>query len=188
MLLTQLRSYKVFGRAFKATFSHIADLGKSDNDTIPFRNMSQIADITVFDGAATPVTHTLKAISVTREKGKVVAEYRESLASVPAYAQIRMTATLELLKSGVYRCEQRVVVPVMETVSGQNAAGYTAAPKVAYENTVVTTAFFHQRSDITGRRLARQLAINLLGNISTSVAPAATGPIPELIDLLVAPT
>lgn len=150
--------------------------------------MSAIADITVFDGASTPVSHTLKAISVTREKGKVLAEWRESTVGVPAYAQIRASMLIERLKSGVYKTEQRVVVPVMESISGQNAAGYTAAPKVAYENTVVTTGWFHERSDITGRRLARQLSVNLSGNISTSVAAATSGPLPELFDMLVAPT
>lgn len=150
--------------------------------------MSQIANIIVFDGAATPVSHTLVAVSVTRDKGKIVAEWREALASVPANAQIRITLTLEKLRSGVFRTEQRVVVPVMETVSGQNAAGYTAAPKVAYENTVVTTGFFHERSDVAGRRLVRQLATNLQNNVSTSVAAATAGFTPELIDQLVAPT
>jgi hypothetical protein len=150
--------------------------------------MSQISDITVFDGAATPVVHTLKAVDVTREKGLVKANWRESLPGVPAYAQIRVSMQIERLKSGVYRAEQRVVVPVMETISGQNAAGYTAAPKVAYENTVITTAFYHERSDITGRRLARQLSTNLIGSVATSVTPVATGPLPELFDLLVAPT
>lgn len=150
--------------------------------------MSAISDITVFDGAATPVTHTLKAISVTREKGKVVADWRENLTTVPVYAQIRVTMTLEKLKSGIYKVDTRVVVPVMETVGAQNAAGYTAAPKVALENTVILTGFFHERSDATGRRLVRQLAVNLGGNITTSVVPATTGPLPELFDLLVSPT
>lgn len=150
--------------------------------------MSQIANITVYDGAATPVAHTLVAISVTREKGKVVALWREQLASLPVYAQISCTASVERMKSGVYKTEVRVEVPVMESVSGQNAAGYTAAPKVAYVNTVIVTGFFHERSDVAGRRLARQAAINLLGNISTSVAAATTGPLPELVDQLVAPT
>lgn len=150
--------------------------------------MSSIADITVFDGAATPVSHTLKAISVTRAGKEVVAEYRENLSSVPTYAQIRATCKLAKLNSGVYRAEMRAVVPVMESIAGNNASGYTAAPKVAYENTVVITGFFHERSDAAGRRLVRQLAINLGGNISTSVAPVTTGPLPELFDLLVAPT
>lgn len=150
--------------------------------------MSAISNITVFDGAATPVSHTLLPVDVTREKGKVTANWRESLTGIPVYAQVRTTMSLEKLKSGVYKVESRVVVPVMESVSGQNAAGYTAAPKVAYENTVVTTGWFHERSDAVGRRLARQLAVNLDGNISTSVAAATTGPVAELFDLLVAPT
>lgn len=150
--------------------------------------MSAIASITVYDGAATPVAHTLVAKSVTRSAGKVVAEWREALASVPEYAQVRLTMSIELLKSKVYKVESRVVVPVMETVSGQNAAGYTAAPKVAYENTMINTGFFHERSDVTGRRLARQISVNLSGNISTSVAAATAGPFSELFDSLAAPT
>lgn len=150
--------------------------------------MSQIANITVFDGAATPVSHTLAAVSVTRENGRVTALWRESLASLPVYAQVSVSMSIEQLKSKVYKVEQRVVVPVMEAILNQNAAGYTAAPKVAYENTVVTTGYFHQRADITGRRLVRQMAVNLAGNVSTSVAPVTTGPLPELFDQLVAPT
>lgn len=150
--------------------------------------MSAIGNIVVFDGAATPVSHTLIPISVTRKDDTVTAEYREMVASVPAYAQVRVTAKLALLKSGVYKAEFKVVVPVMEAILNQNAAGYTAAPKVAYENTFMTTAFLHQRSTVTDRRLARQLLVNVSGNISTSVAAATTGPFSELFDQLVAPT
>lgn len=150
--------------------------------------MANISNITVFDGAATPVSHTLVAVSVSREKDKVSADWRESLAGVPVYAQITASVTLQRLRSGVYKVEERVEVPVMENVSGQNAAGYTAAPKVAYVNTIVTTGYFHERSDSTGRRLVRQLAANLTGGVTTSVTPVTTGPVPELFDLLVAPT
>jgi len=150
--------------------------------------MASITNIAVYDGAATPVLHTLLPVSVTREKGKVTAFYRENAAGVPTIAQVSCTLTIQQNGSGVYRVENRTVVPVMEAVSGQNSAGYTAAPKIAYENTVVTTGFFHERSDSVGRRLVRQLAINIDGNIGTSVAAATTGPIPDLFDLLVAPT
>jgi len=150
--------------------------------------MSQIANITVYDGAATPVAHTLVAVSVTRENGKVSAVWREALTGVPVDAQITAVATLEQLKSGVYKTEVRVAVPVMETVSGQNAAGYTAAPKVAYINTVVHQGYFSNRSDQAGRNLCKQIATNLSNNISTSVAAATAGPIPELFGGLVCPT
>lgn len=150
--------------------------------------MSAISDIVVFDGAATPVSHTLKAVSVTRSAAEVVAEWREMLSSVPVYAQVRATAKLSRMKSGVYRCEFRTVVPVMESVSGANSAGYTAAPKVAYENTYISVGLFHERSDAAGRRLVRQLGVNVSGGIATSVTPVQTGPLPELFDLLVMPT
>lgn len=150
--------------------------------------MSNIANITVFDGAATPVSHSLTAISVTQEKGVLTANWRETGSALPAYAQIRVSMKIELMKSGVYRVEQNVVVPVMEAVLNQNAAGYTAAPKVAYENRVVTIGYFHQRSDPAGRRLVRQLSTNIMGGISTTVTPVTSGPLPELFDLLVSPT
>jgi hypothetical protein len=150
--------------------------------------LSAIANITVYDGAATPVSHVLVAESVTRDKNEVVAVWREQLASVPKYAQVSATAKMSKLKSGVYRADLRVEVPVMETVTNQNAAGYTAAPKVAYVNTLQATGFFHERSDVTGRRLARQILVNMLNNVTTTVAAASTGPVPELIDQLVSPT
>lgn len=150
--------------------------------------MSAIANIVAFDGAATPVSHTLVPVSVSREKNTVTAKWREALAGVPTNAQVNCTMKLEQLQSGVYKVESRVVVPVQEVVTGSNSAGYSAAPKVAYENTVVTTGYFAERSDVAGRRLVRQLAVNIDGSVATSVAPVTTGPLPELFDLLIAPT
>lgn len=150
--------------------------------------MANIADIVVFDGATTPVSHTLKPIDVSREKNKVIARWREQLASLPTEAQVRATETSEILPSGVTRVDLKVVVPVMESISGQNAAGYTAAPKVAYEDTFILTSFQHSRSTIAGRRLARQMLVNIAGNVSTSVAAALTGPVADAFDNQAMPT
>lgn len=150
--------------------------------------MSQIANITVFDGAGTPVSHTLTAIEVIRSADKTVALWKELLSTVPDEAQIRVTATKQRLKSGVTKCEMRVEVPTMESVAGNNSAGYTAAPKVAFVDTFVETFYAHPRSTPNSRRLTRQIGVNLSNNISTSVAAATTGPIPELFDQLISPT
>lgn len=148
--------------------------------------MGQQANITVYDGAATPVSHTLVGEGIERmADGSLVARWKESLAAVPDYAQIRITMTKRKLKSGVYRLSVRGEVPVMEAVGSQNSAGYTSPPKVAYVDTVDVTCFFHERSVVAGRRLVRQLVSNVLGNISTSVTPVTTGPAPELIDQLI---
>lgn len=151
--------------------------------------MSAIANITVFDGQATPVSHTFIAESVSREgKNIVTATYKEATAGVPDYAQGRLTLKRTRLPSGVMRSSVRVDLPVMESVSGQNTAGYTAAPKVAYTDSVEVVSYAHERSVISGRRSARQLALNVAGNVSTSVAAATAGPAPELIDTLIVPT
>lgn len=148
--------------------------------------MSQQANITVFDGAATPVSHTLVGESVERSvEGANVAKWKESLSGVPDYAQVRITTKKRKLPSGVFRVSARVEVPVMESISGQNSSGYTAPPKVAYTDTVEVVGYFHERGTLAGRRLVRQIAVNLCGNVATSVAAATTGPIPELFDQLI---
>jgi hypothetical protein len=53
--------------------------------------------------------------------------------------------------------------------------------------TVETVGLFHERSTITDRRLARQLAINISNGVATSVTPNTTAAVAELFDLLTAP-
>ncbi len=150
--------------------------------------MSSISNIAVYDGAGTPVLHTLLPVSVSRDKNKVTAEWREQASGVPVIAQVRCRMTLERLSSGVYKVESRTEVPVQEVVTGSNSAGYSAPAKVAFVDTVIITGLFHERESVTGRRLARQLAVNIAGGVTTSVTPVTAGPLPELFDMLVAPT
>lgn len=153
--------------------------------------MSNIANIVVYDGAATPVAHTLVPVEVVKDSktGVITAMWREQIAALPTYAQITAIARLSKNpKSGVWNVDFRVQVPIMESVSGQNAAGYTAAPKVAYVDTSGFYGHYHERGTIAGRRLSRQIAVNLGNNVITSVAAASTGVLPELFDTLVMPT
>jgi len=150
--------------------------------------MSQMASITVYDGAATPVAHTLVPIFIKTENGGQFAMWREQLASLPTEAQVRLEARSKVLKSGVAETRFRMVVPVMESVSGQNSAGYTAAPKVAYEDTHEWVTYKHPRSTIAGSRLCKQLLTNLSNNIATTVAAATSGVFDEAVDQAVFPT
>lgn len=149
--------------------------------------MSAQANIVAFDGAATPVSHTFVPVHAAKDpkSGAFISTWREALTTVPSIAQISVETQERRLPSGVYQVQLNVSIPVMEATNGANAAGYTAAPKVAYSNTVRITGFFHERSTIAERRLARQLAVNIAGNIATSVAPVSTGVVPELLDQLI---
>lgn len=150
--------------------------------------MASQANITVFDGAATPVSHTLVAAGVDSVNGVVTAKWREILATVPTEAQINATLTSRKLPSGVLQIDAVVNVPIMESISGQNAAGYTAAPKVAYVDQFRLTGFAHPRSTISSRRLARMIMANILNNVSTSVAAATSGALPDAFDNQIMPS
>lgn len=150
--------------------------------------MSAIANLIAYDGATTPVSHTFNPLSVTREGNAVLASWRETGLNAPIIAQPRVSLKLERSKNGIYRSELKVVVPVMESILNQNAAGYTASPKVAYENTMYAVGLFNERATPTDRRIVRMLLTNMMNNTLATVPAALVGPAPEMFDLTVTPT
>lgn len=138
--------------------------------------MAQQADITVFDGASTPASHTLKPLdNKVLKDGTRISIWRENIPSVPAEAQVRVELRERKLPSGVVETRLRVVTPVLEAVAGQNAAGYTAAPKVAYEDSDEWVKYSHRRSTSTSRGINTQMLRNIMANIATTVTPVAAG-------------
>lgn len=150
--------------------------------------MSAQANIVAFDGAATPVSHTLVPIGVTAKDGIIESSWREMLASLPIVAAISAVLRQKVLKGNVFQESFSVTVPVMEAVNGANASGYTAAPKVAYLNTVVITGYFHERATPAERKLIRQLAVNIANGVQTSVTPSTSGNVIEAFDSHVYPS
>lgn len=151
--------------------------------------MSAQANIVAFDGAATPVSHTLVPVSnKTDANGATTLEWGERNTSLPMLAQVSARMISRKLNDGRHLVSFSTMVPVMESISGVNAAGYTAAPKVAYTVPITTTAYFPDRATPAERKLVRQLHQNILGNISTSVTPVATGACPEAFDLNIIPS
>jgi len=150
--------------------------------------MAQQADITAYDGAAAPVAHTFVGEGISTVKNELIAIWREQNTALPFAAQGVITFKKRKLPSGVWRVSCRVEIPVMESVSGQNAAGYTAPPKVAYVDTDESVGFFDERGTPVSRRIVKQLQSNIRNNISTSVAVVTAGPMAALFDFLVMPT
>lgn len=151
--------------------------------------MAAQANITVFDGASTPVSHTFIGDEVARQvDGSVVAKWKETSLTLPDYACNRITQTKRKLKNGMTRTESRVEIPVMEAVNAQNSSGYTAPPKVAHVVSEGFVSHTHERSTETDRRLARQLLVNFMNNVSTTVAAATSGPASDAHDKYILPT
>jgi hypothetical protein len=120
--------------------------------------MAQIANIVVADGATTPINHTFFPLATRPD-----AQYREAIASLPLVGQ----GVTELVnRSGPTATLQRVRVklalPALEAVTGNNAEGYTAAPKVAYTNSAVIDLILPARGTVQQRKDLRVMLSNLL--------------------------
>lgn len=151
--------------------------------------MAAQATIVAYDGATTPVSHSFIPMGVlTDEKLGDVAKYREAYSSIPVNANPRVTMLRKALRGGLQRVEIRVEVPVQETATGANAQGYTAPPKIAYVDQASAVFYFGDRTTIAGRRLIRQLLVNVLGGVTTSVTPGTTFDAAQLVDLDVVPS
>jgi len=150
--------------------------------------MAALADIAVYDGAVTPLLHTLKAEAVSRPApNQILAEWREKLTGISDDAQASLTLTKTKLSSGVVRVDARYSVPVQEAITNQNAQGYTAPQKVAYVDTIVISQLVHPRSTVLSRRLAKQIAINHLNNVATAVTPISAGVLDDAMAQLIMP-
>lgn len=144
--------------------------------------MAQQTTIVVFDGLASPVSHSFSPEFNDMDGGIYTAKYRELLASLPILAQPRLTLTEQVLKSGVTVRKLRCELPVLESATTAGVEGYTAPPKVALTPAFEFTYFAHPRDVLANQRNLRQMAANLLGGVATSVTPVTTGTIPEFFD------
>lgn len=120
--------------------------------------MSVINAIAINDGKATPVAHTFNPVQSSPD-----ALYRENLSSLPLIGQ--GTVILRTRAVGdLNRVKLTLQLPVLETATGANAQGYTAAPKVAYHSTVNVEFILPSRGTAEQRKDLRVMLSNLLLN------------------------
>lgn len=120
--------------------------------------MSQIANIVIADGAGTPVSHTFEPIS-----SALPAIWRESIDGVPLYGEPEISLNL-IRGSSMNTVRAKLMLPVMETITGTTGDGYSAAPKVAYSVQASAEFKLPARSTITERKDLRVLLRNLLAD------------------------
>lgn len=95
--------------------------------------MSAQVDLVLNDGQATPVAHTFSA----RGADMGFAKWTETTANggilvgLPTIIWKWTDPTANDKASPSYKLEARIMVPVLETISGSDG-GYTPAPRVAY--------------------------------------------------------
>lgn len=119
--------------------------------------MSAIANIAIQDGQAAPITHTFYPI-----QSGASSYWRENAVGLPLIGQSTVTMTVkEDKKSGLNRVVGVMQLPALETATGANAAGYTAAPKVGYINSFKFEYILPARGTAAQRKDLRVLAMDL---------------------------
>lgn len=151
--------------------------------------MAQQVNIAAYDGQSTPTIRYFAPDGIERvDPQTTIALWRESLQSTSMNTQPKVAIKRQKLKSGVQVSTLEVVVPVPEVPTGGTPEGYAAPPKAAYEDRVLIIQYQHPRSTGLSRRVARQLALNIAGNITSTVTPATAGFWPDLADLGIFPS
>jgi len=92
--------------------------------------MAQQADITINDGAATPVAHTFSTVNVNRDG---VAKYADRSSGIPIGYPVIILQPVESNKQNkLSRVIGKVQLPVLEQVAGSANTGFTPAPSLAF--------------------------------------------------------
>lgn len=123
--------------------------------------MTAFADLTINDGQATPVAHTFKA----RRIDGIVAKYQDISGGIAiGYPQVTLSSREPIGNSGNYKVVAKVILPVLETVSGTSYAGIVAAPTLAYNLTFTGEFILPSRSTLAVRKDILAYVKNLLNN------------------------
>lgn len=109
--------------------------------------MAAIASFTVNDGQSTPVSHVFVHKSHTATELTLV----DSTVGLTNLARPTISvAKLPSKDRNVRKLRTRVVMPVLEVISGNNAGGYVAEPKKVGESLIVTDYVIHNRMSDQG--------------------------------------
>lgn len=128
--------------------------------------MPAMTNVLVKDDAATPKEWGLVPVTDTPSPF-----WRGNDSGIPLIGQVRLTQSIETLKSGDYKISSKLEMPTMETLGASGtSAGYVAPPKVAYVTTVVTSMFANPRSTIADRANALKLAMGVNQGASATTA------------------
>lgn len=122
--------------------------------------MSAIANIAILDGQATPVTHTFIPYATSPNPA-----WREAQSGLALVGQPWIVIVIKPdTGTGLNKVRITMDLPALELITGSNSSGYTAAPKIAYDNKVVMDFFLPSRGTSAQRKDLRVLTSNLMLN------------------------
>jgi hypothetical protein len=130
--------------------------------------MAAQATVTLTDGQSTPVNHAFNPNGVTAG----VAMWRNTVGGIAAGFEV-LTSSIRETKNGPKPgnvVTLKLNVPVMETISGADLAGYTPQPSVAFELEAIVTFRAPARCTKQQRKDLRVMLADLLAESVTVAA------------------
>jgi hypothetical protein len=125
--------------------------------------MSNIADIVINDGAATPVAHTFAPDGQPTGYG---ANYADRATGIQVgFPTIKLNISPAQGKQSLNKVRVRLAVPRLETIAGVDGGGFTPAARLAYLGSFDGTFIFNERATKQERKDVRVLLANLLANV-----------------------
>lgn len=111
--------------------------------------MPAVSSIIINDGATTPVAHTF---SPTKVEGPL-ATYHDRAGGVSiGYPALSIQAVQPSKSQRLYKTTLKVVMPVLENVTGTSSSGFTPAPTKAYDMVAIVHVLAPERSTTQNRK------------------------------------
>jgi len=130
--------------------------------------MSAIGNITINDGAASPVAHVFSPVNIDKDG---IAWWADRSGGIPLgypliSALIKQPSgnNLVSLSNRVYRELVKIKVPVLEVTSPSTGSGINPAPTLSYSVDANLEMVFPERSSLQNRKDLRAFLRNLLAD------------------------
>jgi len=129
--------------------------------------MAQFAGFSIYDGQATPVLKPFAAVDHLND----VWIWRDTAASsVLAAVVVTLTRLKVKGNSNMERYRKKIVIPALETATGANSSGYTAAPRIAYTLQSIEDIIIPSRATVPQRKDLIAFSSNLNNIAMTQLA------------------
>jgi hypothetical protein len=128
--------------------------------------MAAIANLTLTDAAGTPVNHTFVPQDCTSD----LATWNETAGGI-SIGMPQFTFSLRMGKNGqANKVMGKLVLPTLETISGQDASGFVASPTLAYQCIGKFELTLPGRATLQNRKDLRAMLNDALGEAITTAA------------------
>lgn len=129
--------------------------------------MPAIGNLTINDGAATPVAHTFAPVGISG----IVASYADRSGGIPVgypTVDVSLRAPSNQSREKMYLATLRVNYPILEVTSPSTGTGIQPAPTVSYKMIAELKCWLPERSTLQNRKDLRAFIKNLMNDAVTT--------------------